>query len=81
MEDAFTHFLEDVAYFIHISTSYHIVEDYFIDRGDIFHYIMDMEDYFMDIWHYFIICDIFSHYFIKRGRKSIVFTHGIGISS
>ena len=58
------YFMDGVAYFIHMLTSSHIMEDYFMDRGDILHYIVDMEDYFMDIWNYYIICDIFSHYLL-----------------
>ena len=49
MEDILTHFMEDVAYFMHLLTSSHSMEDYSIAYGEILPHSMEMEDYFMDM--------------------------------
>ena len=81
MEYILAHFMDGVEYFIHGGPSLHCVEDYSIIFGDIPPHMLDMGDYSIDFWHYYIIYDIFSHYFMMRGRKSIVFVLDHGISS
>ena len=64
MEYILARFMDGVEYFIHGGPSLHYVEDYSIIFGDIPPHMLDVEDYSTDLWHYYIIYVIFSHYFM-----------------